>query len=193
MHESTQVTEDLRDALEAALAAGTSREEIQDMLHTIPQLTLSEPPYPDVVQVYHDDLPEGLIDVPSAAKKYERSRQAIHQWIANGLLSPVGLFNRRGVSASKVVREADLAALLNGLRPGSIPVFSELPPGSIEIRSASNKYDVPLSTIWSWVKEGYVPLTGKLKTPGVHRKPLAVVCESTFVAHATKRGKSVVK
>ena len=192
MHESTQVTEDLRDALEAALAAGTSREEIQEMLQTIPQLTLTEPPYPDVVQVYHDDLPEGLIDVPSAAKKYGRSRQAIYSWIASGLLPVVG-FLAHGHVPSKVLREDDVAALVTGSRPGDTPVYAELPPDSIEAKVASEKYGVSLSTISKWVKAGDVTLTGKLRKPDVPNTWLAIINEPEFIARMGRMRKSTKK
>ena len=192
MHESTQVTEDLRDALEAALAAGTSREEIQEMLQTIPQLTLTEPPYPDVVQVYHDDLPEGLIDVPSAAGKYRRSRQTIYSWIASGMVDVVGLLEHTH-GTSKVLRETDLAELVSGSRSGDTPVFSELPPDAIELRAASKKYGVPLSTIWSWVKAGHISVTGRIKRPRIPGTPATIVSESQFAIHVKKRRYSASK
>ena len=117
MVESTQTTaDDLRGAIEDALAAGViTRDEILDMVSTAEPTTAlngHEPAEPatraDDLPIY-TELPEGLIDLPKAAKKYGCKGPTLRTWVHRGHLKSMGRL--RGSSPGGgylVVSEADL-------------------------------------------------------------------------------------
>ena len=44
-------------------------------------------------------------------------------------------------------------------------VYTELPPGLIDLPSASKKLGIPVRTIRSWIKRGRLTVRGRLKSP----------------------------
>ena len=96
--ESTRATEDLHDALEAALASGLPHGEIVSMVANAMKDAeetelLGEPKLPgfepENLPVYVE-LPEGMIDLPTAAKRYERNVRTIYNWVRRGHLEVKG-------------------------------------------------------------------------------------------------------
>ena len=65
----------------------------------------------------YDELPNGLIDVPSAARRHDLNLRTIHSWIRVGHISRVGRLRApaRGGGYS-VVNEAELVAYKNAPR-----------------------------------------------------------------------------
>ena len=61
-------------------------------------------------------------------------------------------------------------------------VYSELPPGLIDLPSAGRKYNVPRRTIHSWVNKGRVRLRGRLRGP-TRGGGYLVVSEADLVAY----------
>ena len=94
MVDSTRTTaNDLRSAIEDALAAGVvTRDEILDMVPTIdPQPangheTAVPATSADDLPIY-TELPEGLIDLPTAARKYGCHLQRFYMWVHRGHLT----------------------------------------------------------------------------------------------------------
>ena len=112
---------DLRSAIEDALAAGVvTRDEILDMVPTIdPQSgngheTAVPATSADDLPIY-TELPEGLIDLPTAMRKYGCHRQRLNNWVARGRLKVYGRLRgpARG-GGYLVVSEDDLQSRLNG-------------------------------------------------------------------------------
>ena len=59
-----------------------------------------------------DELPDGLIDVPTAARKYGRSTGTLRVWARSGLLTVVGRLRASAPGGGYlVVREVDVAAI----------------------------------------------------------------------------------
>lgn len=94
MVESTPTTaNDLRSAIEVALAAGVvTRDEILDMVSTDSPDAGSNGGAPaepmsgtDDLPIY-TELPEGLIDLPTAARKYGCHLQRFYMWVHRGHL-----------------------------------------------------------------------------------------------------------
>ena len=92
MIKSDQLAEDLREAIGVALAAGVSENEIVSMVATVaadaeqPEL----PGFEDPGLPIYDELPDGLIDLPEAARKYGCSNALLHRWIDRGHLKEQG-------------------------------------------------------------------------------------------------------
>ena len=117
MVESTQTTaDDLRGAIEDALAAGViTRDEILDMVSTAEPTTAlngHEPAEPatraDDLPIY-TELPEGLIDLPTAMRKFGCRRGRLDSWVQRGRLKVYGRLKgaARG-GGYVVVSEAEL-------------------------------------------------------------------------------------
>ena len=93
MVESTPTTaNDLRSAIEVALAAGVvTRDEILEMVPTIdPQSANGHnsavpETSADDLPIY-TELPEGLIDLPSAMTIYDGGRPRLRNWVKRGYL-----------------------------------------------------------------------------------------------------------
>ena len=60
----------------------------------------------------YDELPAGMIDVPSAARKYGRSTGTLRVWARSGLLAVVGRLRASAPGGGYLVfRDADVAAI----------------------------------------------------------------------------------
>ena len=101
----TQPTDQLRHDIQAALEAGVPREDLLDLVNiawlriaggtTNPQangnghmgrdLAIGDKELP-----IYTDLPEGLIDLPSAQKKYGCTRARFRNWVTKGQLKVHG-------------------------------------------------------------------------------------------------------
>ena len=98
MLKSQQPTaEELRGTIEDALAAGViTRDEILQMVSTAESPTSANGHTPAEPTVGADDLPiytelpEGLIDLPTATVRYECGRSRLHGWVQRGLLTVQG-------------------------------------------------------------------------------------------------------
>ena len=167
---SQPVFDDLRTAIRAALASGVSERDILSMV----TVTASELDTNGHGGNGHDlpvftDLPDGLIDLPTAADKYGHSRQLLWQWVTQGRLPERGLLRRPGSTvANIVVAEADLEQpTKNGHQDldGDLPVFNELPAGLIDVPSAVKKYGCQNSTLRKWIARGLLSSHGRLRAP----------------------------
>ena len=61
-------------------------------------------------------------------------------------------------------------------------VYRELPPGLIDLPTASKKYCVKPGTLWFWVRKGNLGSKGRLKGPATGGGYL-VICEEELVAY----------
>ena len=62
-----------------------------------------------------------------------------------------------------------------------LPVYSEAPPGMIDIATAVKRHGVKTGTVKGWVHRGIVPVLGKVRGLGGHR---VLVCEETIIKMA---------
>ena len=100
--ETTQATEGLRLALEEALASGLTHGDITTLVATAInnsgdvgcQAPLPNLPTNGKPKVYRE-LPEGLIDLPSAAQKYGINRYTLHAWVRKGHIRSFGRLRGR--------------------------------------------------------------------------------------------------
>ena len=116
MLKSDQLAEDLREAIGVALAAGVSENEILSMVATVaadaeqPEL----PGFEDEGLPIYTDLPDGLIDLATAAKRYKRSPHLMRTWVYRGHLEERGRLRGRGRNGgSIVVCEEELLKRIN--------------------------------------------------------------------------------
>ena len=161
---------DLRTAIRAALASGVSERDILSMV----TVTASELDTNGNGGNGHDlpvftDLPDGLIDLPTAADRYGHSRQLLWQWVTQGRLPERGLLRRPGSTvANIVVAEADLVEQCEPTSVASdddLPMYDELPPGLIDLPSAAKEYGCKVSRFHGWVKRGHLRVRGRLRAP----------------------------
>ena len=108
-------------------------------------------PGPDLV---YDELPDGLMDLPTAAKKYGLNIQLVRSWIRGGKLECRGRFNPPGRPfSSAVISEPDLKGLAENYRESrnkreakgyaEEPVHFELPEGLIDLPAACKNMASP--------------------------------------------------
>ena len=122
----------LGEAVADLLAQGKSFDDIAAMLKSLqtpipplpgqPMLPGFEPPPTEPQLPIFTTLPYGMIDVPSAARKYQIHRQTIHDWIRYGHLTAVGkLEGHSPGKSSHILMEADLIHHKNTRRPPGRP------------------------------------------------------------------------
>ena len=70
----------LTRAVAQALRSGHSPDDIRNMVTEVIN-DLSTPPPADAGDVVYDELPDGLIDLPSACRKYGVKRQTANGWM----------------------------------------------------------------------------------------------------------------
>ena len=113
--------DELRSAITDALTAGVvTRDEILDMVSTVepPNDTNGHTPAEPTVGADHlpiyTELPEGLIDLPTATVRYECGRSRLHGWVQRGLLTVQGRLKgaARG-GGYLLVSETDLQHILS--------------------------------------------------------------------------------
>jgi hypothetical protein len=116
----TLSTDQLREEIHAALAAGVlSEREILSMVATATPPAKSnqyEPedldPAVEGIRIY-TELPPGLIDLPSAAKKYECTVSRFRNWVYRGYIQVQGRLHAPASGGGYlVVNEADLVAYM---------------------------------------------------------------------------------
>ncbi len=108
----------LNAALTDALGLGVTPRDILTMLSTaVAEQETEQGPLPgfpgDGQDFVYDELPDGYIDIPTAANKYNVPRPNLHAWLYRGRLRSYGRL--RGSSpggGSHIVYEADLKAEL---------------------------------------------------------------------------------
>ena len=106
----------LRTAVETALASGVSENEILSMVATVaadaeqPEL----PGFEDEGLPLYTELPPGLIDLATAAKRYSRSPSLLRMWVYRGHLEERGRLRGPGQNGGAiVVCEQDLLERIN--------------------------------------------------------------------------------
>ena len=111
------------EAIERALRSGATREEILSMLEL--KVTENEVAYQDTLPAFPDDdtdtvyteLPPGLIDLPSAIKKYRLRPRTAQNWVKFGRIKLRGRLkaSARG-GGYLVVCEDELVTYMTGPR-----------------------------------------------------------------------------
>lgn len=206
--------DELRSAITDALTAGVvTRDEILDMVSTdSPDIRSNghAPAEPmsgaDDLPIY-TELPEGLIDLPSACEVFGKSRQLLFQWVTQGRLRERGLFKPPGRTvANVVVAKEDVEDCVNGtdgwpkrrirtlgetpegviIGSDGLPVYTEVPEGLIDLRTAAAQYECTVQRFRAWIRRGNIKPLGRLKAgcPGggylvVDKEELRLRLEST--------------
>ena len=131
----------------------------------------------------YTELPEGLIDLPSACNVFGKSRQLLFQWVTQGRLPERGLFKPRGRTvANVVVSEKEVEDCINGtdgwterrtrklrkvgdatVGADGLPIYTELPEGLIDLPSAMREYGCRRGRLDTWVQRGHLKVYGRLK------------------------------
>ena len=113
----------LAQALDRALAQGLSQEEIMALIEDRVD-TLTE--QGDAARIY-TELPDGLIDLPTAVAKYGLHRQTLRNWVLRGQLPVYGRLRASAPGGGfLIVSEAELKDHLHapkdrGGRPRKVP------------------------------------------------------------------------
>ena len=112
--------DDLISAIDQALRSGIKAEAIADMVaertiyHEVATPSdiaefldhhRDETPPNDEGAVIYDELPPGLIDLPSASKKYGIRVRTLHAWIQRGKLPRRGRLRARAAGGGYIVTE----------------------------------------------------------------------------------------
>ncbi len=63
--------------------------------------------------VVYDELPEGLIDLPSACREHGVKTMTAHNWLRRGLLKSMGKLKGRGTGGVNVVNAMEFAEVVN--------------------------------------------------------------------------------
>ncbi len=191
MLESGQPNADeLKGVIVDALVAGViTKDDILDMVSTAESPTSANGHKPTEPTVGADDLPiytelpEGLIDLPSACEIFGKSRQLLFQWVTQGRLPERGLFKPAGRTiANVVVSEQDVVACISGtdgwrdkraqmlgkvgaatIGADDLPIYTVLPEGMIDLPRAAREYGCNGGTLRTWVHRGHLQVMGRLK------------------------------
>ncbi len=99
------------------------------------------------------------IPLTEAARRYGMSQEALTRAVADGIMRAVRTPDGRVLVASE-----DVAVVTK-------EQFSHLQGQGISIRGASRKYDVPVSTLRSWARQGHI----KILTPPAERRQGRVI------------------
>ena len=92
-------------AVDGALAHGLTQEEIMALVQDRAQGAADQ----DASARVYTELPDGLIDLPSAAEKYGVNGDTLYSWVRKGLLAPAGRLRASARGGGYiVVREKDL-------------------------------------------------------------------------------------
>ena len=110
---ATQATEDLRASMEAALASGLSRQDIIGMVNTVAK---------NGKQKIYEKLPDGAIDLPSAARKYGVNSETMRRWLDKGKVPVIGRLRGPAQGGGFLVMwEDDLVRYINQPVPQGRP------------------------------------------------------------------------
>ena len=99
------------DALELAIshaqARGVSRTEIARMVSTIQNKPTHTPDCvsDDSSEQIYDELPDGLIDLPSASKKYDIPVKTLGMWVHRGKLPRRGRLKAKAAGGGYILTE----------------------------------------------------------------------------------------
>lgn len=113
----------LQAAIANFLALGNSPDDIAIMVSRAQQATTPLPGQrclPGFEPPIFDQLPPGMIDVPTAAQKYELKPHNIRDWINAGYIDIAGYLKRPG-SKMPLVRETELIHHKKSRRPRGRP------------------------------------------------------------------------
>ena len=112
---TTKALDRLGDAVAVALDSGITEEELTSMVDTaVASYQSGVPGFPgsDPDMVY-DISPLGLIDLPTAARKYDLNRTTLNSWVFRGRLQLRGRLKGPAARGGFIlIREDDLVALL---------------------------------------------------------------------------------
>ena len=125
--DKSTLTKDLQSVIDQALRSGMDAEAIARMVAeralTVNDVArnglASETPPEDTGDVIYerDNLPPGLIDLPTAAKRYHLNNTTVRSWVAKGLVPAKGRLRAPAAKGGYVVVcEADLVAYMNAPR-----------------------------------------------------------------------------
>ena len=110
----------------------------------------------------------------------DQLREEIYAALASGALTESQILNM--VSTATVdYSEPELP----GFEDPGLPIYTELPPGLIDVPNASVRYCRSKSTFYQWIRRGYVTVIGRLKAPARGGGYL-VLSEAEIVAHMAK-------
>ncbi len=113
----TQVLGRWMQTTREALRAGAKQEDLAAMLQTAADQeedAQAQLPSECGLDTIYDELPEGLIDVPSAAAQYHVPRQTIQSWITAGKLSRMGRLRGRAPGGGyNVIAERQLLEIIS--------------------------------------------------------------------------------
>ena len=94
--------------IRSLLQKGVAEREVHQLVSAIAVETGSA----NLALPIYDQLPDGMIDLPRAAKRYRRSTNTLHGWINGGRLRVVGRLRAPAAQGGYVVViEADVARL----------------------------------------------------------------------------------
>ena len=145
-----------------------------------------------------DELPEGLITVADASRKYGFLLGTVRNWIRKGYIPAVARLKGPAVGGGFIlVRECDFLDYKDQPRKKGVPKGSHLPDdlavyditplGLIDLQSAAQKYGLQLPTLRNWVTLGKVKAVGRLRRWSGHRGQ-RLVRESDLQVYLGKHG-----
>lgn len=101
-----------------ALALGVPREQLMTILADDIARRRPEPVEGANGDVVYDTLPDGLIDLPSAMRKYDIKRPTLWSWVAKGHLKSYGRLKGSATGGGLIlVNEQDLVQYMQAPKP----------------------------------------------------------------------------
>ena len=113
----------LREAVAAAQADGLGREVFVNMATALydnaaPTPEGSGSPTPDAAEAIYDELPDELIDLPSACRKYGVNPNTANGWVRRGVIARMGKLRAPGDGGVNVVEKRAFVELAS--RPRNV-------------------------------------------------------------------------
>ena len=182
----------LRSAIDIALAAGITRNEIHTLVATAPPparpLVDADIPWPvDPDHVVYDEVPRGLLTLADAAAKYGVTRNRLGVAVHRGLIPRAGRIRgtgRRGlrhlISENALRRylkldpalpesaedQSDAVEAQPQIEVAELPYYDELPEGLITLTEGARRYGIRSRRIHRWLSQGRISRMGYLRGRG---------------------------
>ena len=199
---TTTATEQLRAAIDHAIAAGVSRRQIFAMVARAPPPPPRENWPNDPSEIVYDEVPAGMITLADAAQKYKVRHNTLNVAVSRERLPVAGsvtIPNRSGKSGGRKHRVVPEAAVRHylGLPPDpddspddeldrvpglhELPIYTEAPEGLITATAAAQKLGMPVQRVHEWVRNGVLARMGYLRDGRQGRSALLVVEQEVTV------------
>ncbi|WP_298007555.1 helix-turn-helix domain-containing protein [Anaerolinea thermophila] len=133
-----------------------------------------------------------FIPLSEAARKYGLEEACLRQLIEKGKIKAAMIAGEMVVSEEEVKKRAE-QDLISGVTKEDLPEyqrFSQLSGVGIGINEAAKKYNIPYTTLYRWLKRGFISTIGRDGQKVLINEQEVAFCEFFYRPHK-HRGKKI--